>query len=193
MNSRESILNAIKSIDMPSVEMHVLPVFQTWFDDVVFQFKEVVSAIGAQVYEVDNLSSVTDVIQKYFPLNGRTVSNLPELHSIAEMLTESDLPGSFEDVELAILKGDFGVAENGAIWMNESLMGVRVLPFICQQLILVLSKDDIVPLMSHGYERIGSSDYAYGSFIAGPSKTADIEQSLVLGAHGACSLGVILI
>ncbi len=33
----------------------------------------------------------------------------------------------------------------------------------------------------------------YGVFISGPSKTADIEQSLVIGAQGPLSLTVFLI
>ena len=47
--------------------------------------------------------------------------------------------------------------------------------------------------MQHAYERIGSSNPNFGTFIAGPSKTADIEQSLVLGAHGPKTLTVFLL
>lgn len=193
MSSRAAILGAIKAIGMEEVAMPELPVFNSWFDDLVLKFKEVVTGIGAQVYEAESPESITGVIKNNFELQGRIISNLPELSSIAETLTFNSEPQSFEDLELAVLKGDFGVAENGAIWLTESIMGVRVLPFICQRLILIINKKDIVPMMSHAYERIGRSDYPYGTFIAGPSKTADIEQSLVLGAHGARSLGVILI
>jgi L-lactate dehydrogenase complex protein LldG len=193
MSSRDTILGAIKAIDMDSVAMPVLPVFEIWFDSPVAKFKEVATAIGAQIYEADNMESVPLLIQNNFDLQGRIISNLMELGTIAEILSTQLVPQSLEDVEWAILKGDFGVAENGAIWFPESMMGIRVLPFICQQLILIVQKKDIVPMMSHAYERIGASDYPYGTFIAGPSKTADIEQSLVLGAHGARSLGIILI
>ena len=43
-----------------------------------------------------------------------------------------------------------------------------------------------------GGDVVGAS-YGFATFIAGPSKTADIEQSLVLGAHGPRSLIVFLI
>ena len=61
----------------------------------------------------------------------------------------------------------------------------RLLPFICQHLILVIDKSDIVPTMHHAYQKIDIAKEGFGIFIAGPSKTADIEQSLVIGAHGA--------
>ena len=71
-------------------------------------------------------------------------------------------------------------------------MGQRVSPFIPQYLAIIVNKKDIVPFMQQAYERIGDLDYGFGTFIAGPSKTADIEQSLVLGAHGARGLTVFL-
>ena len=64
----------------------------------------------------------------------------------------------------------------------------RAVPFICQHLALIIEKKDIVPSMHEAYDRIASSVYGFGTFIAGPSKTADIEQSLVLGAHGPRSM-----
>ena len=69
----------------------------------------------------------------------------------------------------------------------------RALPFIAENLALVIHKKDIVPHMHAAYERIAEANYGFGTFIAGPSKTADIEQSLVLGAHGPRSMTVFLI
>jgi len=63
-----------------------------------------------------------------------------------------------------------------------------VLPFIAQHLAFVIRPEAIVPTMQEAYDRIGTVDYGFGTFKAGPSKTADIEQSLVLGAHGPKSL-----
>ena len=109
------------------------------------------------------------------------------------------LPHSLADVELAIITAHLGVAENGAVWVTEPLLGsiqnrpLRAIPFIAQHLAVVLSAEDLVPTMHDAYARIGADDYTFGVFIAGPSKTADIEQSLVLGAHGPKTMTVFLL
>ncbi len=98
-----------------------------------------------------------------------------------------------ENVSVAILAGHFAVAENGAVWITEEKMGDRVLPFICEHLVLVVDASAVHESMQDAYELLDSSDHSFGTFIAGPSKTADIEQSLVLGAHGPKTLTVFLL
>jgi L-lactate dehydrogenase complex protein LldG len=99
---------------------------------------------------------------------------------------------ALKDTDLAILEGGIGVAENGAIWVTEEMMKNRLLPFICEHLILLIRAKNIVSTMHHAYEQIDTGETGFGVFIAGPSKTADIEQSLVIGAHGPVSLEVII-
>jgi L-lactate dehydrogenase complex protein LldG len=96
-------------------------------------------------------------------------------------------------IEQVIIRGNFGVAENGAIWLEDKDLPNRLIPFITQHLILQLDAGKIVPTMQEAYKQIRLSQTGFGVFISGPSKTADIEQSLVYGAHGAEKLSVILI
>jgi L-lactate dehydrogenase complex protein LldG len=122
----------------------------------------------------------------------KIVSLSEEFQSFANM----DIPGDahqLADLDVAIISGQFGVAENAAIWLEERDMGLRALPFITEHLVIVLEKDQLVSNMHEAYERIGKGASGFGLFIAGPSKTADIEQSLVIGAHGAKSLRVVLV
>jgi L-lactate dehydrogenase complex protein LldG len=98
-----------------------------------------------------------------------------------------------EDVDLFIARGEFGVAENAAVWVTDTHTRHRVLYFLTQHLVLVLSADQIVDNMHQAYERLQFTEPRFGLFLSGPSKTADIEQSLVIGAHGARSLTVFLI
>ncbi|HSG63118.1 MAG TPA: LUD domain-containing protein, partial [Pseudomonadales bacterium] len=65
--------------------------------------------------------------------------------------------------------------------------------FICENLILALPESQLVANLHQAADKIGLAQGEFGVFIAGPSKTADIEQALVVGAHGACSLNVYLI
>lgn len=101
-------------------------------------------------------------------------------------------PHRLANIEVAILDGQFGVAENGAIWLTDENLGLRALPFITEHLVIVLKEDQLVGNMHQAYQKIGNQQSGFGLFIAGPSKTADIEQSLVIGAHGAKSLMVLV-
>ena len=97
------------------------------------------------------------------------------------------------DVRLAVVNGELGVAENGAVWVDASRLKHRGLLFLAESLVLVVEGKDIVPDMESAYARIDFAPVRSGYFVSGPSKTADIEQCLVIGAHGAKSLVVIVI
>ena len=192
MKDREQIINAIVA-SQPAFS----PLPATHFtaedeEDLASQFADTLTAIGGVVFAVDSLADIHQHIKSNTSADHRVISRI----GIAEYIEDIDSnlsPHSLQDVEIAVLKAHFGVAENGAVWLTEELMGNRVLPFICQHLIIALSMKDIVANMHKAYERIGGNSYGFGSFIAGPSKTADIEQSLVMGAHGPKTMTVFLI
>ena len=191
-NSRENILSKIKQNQPEWVCLPTFDGLKTVFKDDIEKFKTTLAGIGGQVIEIAKLEEIAEYVQTHFSAPLRVVSTLPQLAAVAETNWLADDPHSLASVELAIIKAHFGVAENGALWTTEVLLGQRVTPFICQNLAVVLSKNDIVATMHHAYERIGTADYDFGTFIAGPSKTADIEQSLVLGAHGSRTMTVFL-
>ena len=92
------------------------------------------------------------------------------------------------------VKGSFGVAENGAVWIEALPEGAtRRDLFIHETLIISLDKAQIVNNMHEAYRRLGEKSDGYGLFISGPSKTADIEQALVFGAHGPRELCIELL
>lgn len=159
--------------------------------DLKAQFIKTLTGIGGSVIEVNDLKDVAQHIKSIFTNPERIVNRVTGLNF--EILNLKSNPHDFSNVTIAIMKGEFGVAENGAIWLTEMNMGDQALPYICEHLVLVINKSSIVPTLHEAYEKIGSSIYNLGTFLAGPSKTADIEQSLVLGAHGSKSLIVFLI
>lgn len=202
MNSRAAILASVKSNQpgqkpLPPEE---LVLSETWGDSYrnsgnsnIELFRSVLSSIGGALIEVSGYEEIRDYIKEHYTGQQRIISTIPELGGICAKDWENSDPHSLENVDLAILQAHFGVAENAALWLTEELMQQRVVPFICQQLAVVVSKNGILTTMHEAYARIGNAEYSFGAFIAGPSKTADIEQSLVLGAHGPKGMTVFLL
>lgn len=192
--SREKILAAVKANQPEQVGLPTDLLFpEVVQQDAIAKFVETLTMIGGTVIQIDSLEGVENYIKENYTANNRVVSPINELSCYREFSIDED-PHNLENVAFAVCKTNFAVAENGATWVTEDLMGARVLPFITQHLGLVVEAEKIVPFMHQAYQMIEDNhQYGFGAFIAGPSKTADIEQSLVLGAHGARSLVVFLL
>jgi L-lactate dehydrogenase complex protein LldG len=196
MSSKEKILAAVvqnkpDATALPNIE----PFKEIGYTDVFAQFETVLTSIGGTVHRVDNWDEIKTIVkQKYNSQHVRVLSLVSELDDVATSAYEiNPAAHHLADVELAIIKAHFGVAENGAVWVTEELLGHRAVPFICQHLAAVITANNLVDTMHRAYVRIDSNSYGWGAFIAGPSKTADIEQSLVLGAHGPRSMTVFVL
>ena len=122
----------------------------------------------------------------------RIASVVPEVAAGNIDASTIDDPHALASLDWVIARGEFIVAENGAIWVDGASLPHRVMLFIPQYLAIVVSRSQVVHHMHQAYERIGHPRAGFGVFVSGPSKTADIEQSLVLGAHGCRTLQVIL-
>lgn len=196
MSSREKILSAVRANQPELTALPDIEPLKSYGDkeDLLAQYTTVATNIGAKVYEVKNVDEVKMIIQNNFGTGKRIVSTIAELKDIADTKEYlSDLPVQLADVELAILRSDIAVAENGAVWITGEQMGQRALPFITQHLAVIVNARNIVATMHDAYSSIGITNQGFGAFIAGPSKTADIEQSLVIGAHGPRSMNLFLV
>jgi L-lactate dehydrogenase complex protein LldG len=192
MSSREKILAAVLANQPQLSPLPDISIFKGQDEDAVQQYIDTFASIGGKAFLVEDIAAVRDLIGEHFDLTKRIITTLPELTDSAELLTLTADPHTLEDVELAILKAHFGVAENGAVWLTEQLMGQRILPYICQHLVVIIAAQSIVPTLHEAYNLIGEGNYGFGGFIGGPSKTADIEQALVMGAHGPISMTVFI-
>jgi len=85
-----------------------------------------------------------------------------------------------------------GVAENGAVWIASSNERLRAALFLAARVVVVVNEEDLVDDLHAAYARIDVRAHPFGAFVAGPSKTADIEQSLVIGAHGPKALSIVV-
>jgi len=194
MSSKDQILQKIKNSQPKIVaDLPDLNVLGSDKFEVLDTYKTVLKNIGGDFVEVANYNEIIDFLKNNYALERRIIATVPELSEVAVLDWKNEDPHLLQNVELTIIKAHFGVAENSALWVTDDLLGQRVAPFIAQYLAIIVNKKDIIPTMHQAYERIGNQEYGFGTFIAGPSKTADIEQSLVLGAHGARGLIVFLL
>lgn len=191
---RGAILAAVLQNQPSLVELPDISFLKGDTENVHEKYINTLTAIGGKALQVSNFDEIKALISQQFDVTKRIVSTLPELSDMAELHKgEAIDPHTLQDIELSVIRAHFGVAENGSVWVTDDLMGQRVLPFICQHLVVIVDAQNIVPTMHEAYQRISLAKYGFGAFIAGPSKTADIEQSLVLGAHGPRSMTVFLL
>ena len=192
MSSREFILNQI-SQNKPSLSpLPKVPLFERTDVQLLAHFIQTLEFVGGKAIELNENESIETKIVEIYPNVTKIWSNVSITNSIKSI--EYDHSHDTEEVELIIIKGEFGVSENAAIWIPAYTLSHRVLPFITQHLIILLDKTQLVWNMHQAYQRLEElNNSGFGVFISGPSKTADIEQSLVIGAHGSRSLTVILL
>ena len=198
MNSKDTILEALRANSPAPLERGPLGFTPMTFEDPLAEFRErVVKAAAARSFLLEEgrsaADAVVEIVRRTYPDARRIASNLPEAAACATFNPdELEDPRSLAGTDIAIVRGAFGVAENGAVWIPRTFRH-KALLFIPEALVILLDRTQIVCTMHEAYSREGFDTYDFGSFIAGPSKTADIEQALVIGAHGPRDVSVILL
>lgn len=194
MGSREEILSRAKANKPDLLELPIVnPDLFADGKNILEEFTKKVEIAGGNVFEATSNEHIISQVKSMFPeakVNFSTLKGNQGFNSVT--LESMKNPHELEDLDILILESNLGVAENGAIWLPDSQIKIRVLPFITKHLVLVLNKENIVPFLHQAYQKLASEKTDFGVFITGPSKTADIEQSLVIGAHGALSLSVFI-
>ncbi len=195
-NARNSILNAVNlaNAGMEKPALRDTDIAGITYDDVVTRFMTVLEDIGGKAIRVTTMDEVSTGIASMFDMSGMRVISAGFDQNGVEMHRGTGIALSgYSDVGLFITTSELGVAENGAIWLEDGKVPARILPFIAENLVVILSAKAIVQNMHIAYDKLGEGSDGFGVFIAGPSKTADIEQSLVLGAHGARTMTVFVV
>ena len=196
---KEDFLNKLRKnthvqFDMP--DMHIDGIK---YEDTIQQFVEMTEHQGGKVVEAKVGDNLAEVVRKAYPEAKVWASNLPEivpakvgegveLRNPDTVAEAADLNGT----DVGIVRGEVGVAENGCIWIPQTMKEKAVL-FISEYLVIVLDRKNVVDNMHEAYARIDMDPkYNFGTFISGPSKTADIEQALVMGAQAARGVTIVL-
>ena len=195
MSNKEEILkryraNVREKYDMPDLS----DINAITYPDPLVQFIKMTESVGGHVIEVKEGQDINTLVKELYPDAKEIASNLPEI-TIATRNPDtvgqaSDLNGT----DVGIIRGQFGVAENACVWIPQQ-MKEKAVCFISENLVILLPKSQIVNNMHEAYKRIEFDKEfdGYGTFISGPSKTADIAQVLVMGAQAARSATILLL
>jgi len=195
MSNKDDILkryraNVREKYDMPDLS----DIKAITYPNPLVQFVKMTEMVGGHVIEVKEEQDVNQLVKDLYPDAKEIASNLPEI-TIATR--NPDTVGRARDLngtDVGIIRGQFGVAENACVWIPQT-MKEKAVCFISENLVILLPKSQIVNNMHEAYKRIEfDKEYdGYGTFISGPSKTADIAQVLVMGAQAARSATVLLL
>ena len=190
---KEDFLNKLRKNTHVQYDMPDMKIEGIQYEDTIQQFVDMTKSVGGHVMEAKKGDDLNEVVRKAYPEAKVFASNLPEI-TIAEknpdtVAEANDLNGT----DVGIVRGEVGVAENGCVWIPQTMKEKAVL-FISEYLVIFLDKKNVVNNMHEAYARIDMDPkYNFGTFISGPSKTADIEQALVMGAQAARGVTVVLL
>lgn len=195
MSSKEDILKKYRSnirqqFDMPDLS----DIKAITYPDPLLQFMNMTKSVGGNAIEVDEGRDINVLIKELYPEAKEIASNLAEITIATRNPDEVGRARDLNGTDVGVIRGMFGVAENACIWVPQQ-MKEKAVCFISENLVILLSKSQIVNNMHEAYKRIEfDKEYdGYGTFISGPSKTADIAQVLVMGAQAARSVTVLLL
>lgn len=178
--------NTKRKFDMPDLNIKAVK-----YPDTVGHFVKISEVVGGKVKRVKKSDDLNEVIRQLYP-EAKVIASDVEGITIATINPDTvaeakDLNGT----DVAVLQGLIGVAENGCIWVPQTMKEKAVM-FISEDLVILIDKENIVDNMHEGYKKIQVPEKGYGCWISGPSKTADIEQALVMGAQAARGVTVII-
>ena len=213
-NTRENVLAALRrnvreQYDMPDLSQ-LKPI--TYPDPVAEFIKKTTTTAGARLIEMQPGDDLNALVRQAYPDAASVASNLPAIVGEASKLCSTSVVGEasklcinpdtatveeLERIDVGVIEGKIGVAENACVWIPQQ-MKEKAVCFASQRLVIVLRRSDIVNNMHEAYDRIAASSdyfqqYKFGTFISGPSKTADIESALVYGAQAARAVTVVLV
>ena len=164
------------------------------YPDPLVQYITMTENVGGHVIEVKEGQDINQLIKDLYPDAKEIASNLPEITIATRNPDTVGCANDLNGTDVGVIRGKFGVAENACVWIPQT-MKEKAVCFISENLVILLPKSQIVNNMHEAYKRIefDKTYDGYGTFISGPSKTADIAQVLVMGAQAARSATILLL
>jgi len=195
MGARDLVLGAVRRAQPAAVPIPGTSGLGVRFPDPVTKFAEMVAEVGGTCLRAPDLASADRALRDLPVHRGarRIASLVPGVGAPTFDPAAIPDPHDLDGIDLCVLPADLGVAESGAMWIDVRPFPHQALYVIPEHLAVVVQAASVVHDMHEAYSRIGHHRPGFALFLGGPSKTADIEQALVIGAHGARSCTVLLV
>ncbi len=192
--ARRAVLDALRAARAPEVPAPDLSALGARFPDLPAKLADAVAAVAGTLVRVPDAGALAGEVAALARRVGaeKVCSTVPGVPGNVALDALAD-PHDLEGIGLAVLAGAFAVAENGAVWVPTAGLRHRGVFVVAEHLALAVPAAEIVNDLHEAYRRISFPGAGFGVLVAGPSKTADIEQALVIGAHGARSCTVFLV
>lgn len=155
----------------------------------VGDFRARLDALDGTLYEVRTLRDARDAARAL--AGDRTVARWAD--AVLDGIAEREAPPA--EAEVSLVVADVAVADTGAIGFAHGPGRSRAAGLLPDRQVALLLRSDLVQTTAEALARWFSGGGARASnvvFTAGPSRTADIEQRMMLGVHAPRSLDVIL-
>jgi L-lactate dehydrogenase complex protein LldG len=192
MSSRDDILASIRA-NLPRVDRPLPEV--PLFDgnppiSLLSTFKDSLQRMGGLFLDSPALGDLLAPVRAKIDGAKIVCSTVPEIAGNRD-IAGTGAPQDLADVDFAIVRASFAVAETGSLLLSDEDLHVNAVAYLAQHLIVLLAPADIVVNLHHAYRRPEFRNRHYVSFHTGPSATADIEGVLIHGAQGVRSLSVL--
>lgn len=88
-------------------------------------------------------------------------------------------------------RATIAIAETGSVGVDSHAAATHNL-YLCDHLYLGIAEHNIIRYLHDALESAGSTDARAFHLITGPSRTADVEQTIQIGAHGPKRLTIVI-
>jgi L-lactate dehydrogenase complex protein LldG len=192
MSGRDDILASIRAnLPRPDRPLPDVPLFDTNAPpQLLSMFKDSLQRMGGVLLDPPSTGDLLAPVREKIAGAKIVCSTVPEIPGNRD-IGGIGRPQELADVDFAIVRASFAVAETGSVLLSDAELRVNALAYLAQHLIILLDPADIVLNLHHAYRRPEFRDGHYAAFHTGPSATADIEGVLIHGAQGVRSLSVL--
>jgi L-lactate dehydrogenase complex protein LldG len=192
VTSRDAILTAVRANQPTSVRLPAMAVLEQNTGPLVEQFQEALVRMGGKLAPFGDGCDLDTLVKSLFPDAKVICSATPEARG-TRPLDKNATPASLADVDVAVVRAAFGIAETGSVWLSENELKVNALAYLAQHIVVLLDPVRIVGNLHHAYDDPRFKTARYAVLVTGPSATADIEGVLIHGAQGVRSLTVLMV